>query len=88
MNNTYTELVQQTLHLPQEGFDVNDNNTLLFNGVDIQSLVDKYGTPFKLTYLPKIGMLLQKVKKIFNDAIRKLKYELSSFPSWKKKKAK
>ena len=37
MNNTYADLVQQTFHFPQEGFDTNDNNTLEFNGVDISS---------------------------------------------------
>jgi arginine decarboxylase len=75
MNNTYTDLVHQTFHFPQEGFDTNDNNTLLFNGVDIKALIDKYGTPFKLTFLPKIGMQVSKAKKMFADAIRKHKYE-------------
>lgn len=75
MNNTYTDLVHQTFHFPQEGFDVNDNNTLLFNNVDIKALIDKYGTPFKLTFLPKIGMQVNKAKKMFNDAIKKHKYD-------------
>ncbi len=74
-NTTYYDLVNQTFHFPQEGFDVNDNNTLLFNGVDIQALIDKYGTPFKLTYLPKIGMQVNKAKKMFADAIKKHRYE-------------
>src|ERR1700679_1257089 len=75
MNNTYTDLVNQTFHFPQEGFDTNDNNTLEFNGVDMQALIDKYGTPFKLTFLPKIGMQINKAKKMFNDAIKKHKYD-------------
>jgi len=75
MNNTYTDLVHQTFHFPQEGFDVNDNNTLTFNGVDMKALIDKYGTPFKLTYLPKIGMQINKAKKMFADAIKKHKYD-------------
>ncbi len=75
MNNTYTDLVHQTFHFPQEGFDTNDNNTLLFNGLDIKALIDKYGTPFKLTYLPKIGMQIAKAKKMFGDAIKKHKYD-------------
>ena len=75
MNNTYTDLVHQTFHFPQEGFDVNDNNTLLFNNVDIKALIEKYGTPFKLTFLPKIGMQVAKAKKMFNDAIKKHKYQ-------------
>jgi arginine decarboxylase len=74
MNNTYTDLVHQTFHFPQEGFDVKDSY-LQFNGVDIKKLIDKYGTPFKLTYLPKIGMQINKAKKMFNDAIKKHRYD-------------
>lgn len=60
--NTYTDLVKQTFDFPQEGFQVKEN-FLQFNGVDIKKLIDKYGTPFKLTYLPKIGMQINKAKK-------------------------
>ena len=74
MNNTYTDLVKQTFDFPQEGFEVKDNS-LFFNGLDIQKLIDKYGTPFKLTYLPKIGQQINKAKKLFNDAIKKHKYD-------------
>ncbi len=79
MNNTYTDLVKQTFHFPQEGFSVNDDNNLLFNGVDIRRLIDKYGTPFKLTYLPKIGTQVAKAKKMFNDAIKKHRYDGNYF---------
>ena len=74
MNNTYTDLVKQTFDFPQEGFEVEDNS-LQFNGVDIKRLIDKYGTPFKLTYLPKIGQQIRKAKKMFNDAIKKHRYD-------------
>ncbi|MBS1656150.1 MAG: arginine decarboxylase, partial [Bacteroidetes bacterium] len=49
MNNTYNDLVQQTFNFPQEGFDVKDGY-LQYNGLDIKGLIDKYGTPLKLTY--------------------------------------
>lgn len=75
MNNTYTDLVKQTFDFPQEGFSVNQDNYLEFNGVDMKRLIDKYGTPFKLTYLPKIGMQINKSKKLFNDAIKKHRYD-------------
>ncbi|QHS60077.1 type III PLP-dependent enzyme domain-containing protein [Chitinophaga agri] len=74
MNSTYTDLVNQTFEFPQEGFDVQDNY-LEFNGVNIKALIDKYGTPFKLTYLPKIGMQINKAKKMFQDAIKKNRYD-------------
>lgn len=74
MNNTYTDLVKQTFNFPQEGFEVVDDY-LQFNDLDIKKLIDKYGTPFKLTYLPKIGMQIEKSKKLFADAIKRYKYE-------------
>ncbi|WP_129022049.1 type III PLP-dependent enzyme domain-containing protein [Edaphocola flava] len=73
MNNTYRGLVDQTFHFPQEDFDVHENY-LQFNGVDIKKLIDKYGTPFKLTYLPKIGMQINRAKQLFANAIKKHKY--------------
>ena len=73
-NNTYTDLVQQTFNFPQEGFDTKEGY-LQFNGVDLKALIDKYGTPMKLTYLPKIGMQIKKAKKMFDAAMKKHRYE-------------
>ena len=74
MNNSYLDLVQQTFNFPQEGLEVK-NGYLQFNGLDIKALIDKYGTPMKLTYLPKIGMQINKAKDMFAKAIKKHKYE-------------
>src|SRR6478672_321737 len=74
MNNSYLDLVQQTFNFPQEGLEVK-NGYLQFNGLDIKALIDKYGTPLKLTYLPKIGMQINKAKDMFAKAIKKHKYE-------------
>src|SRR3954471_12304998 len=74
MNNTYTGLVKQTFHFPQEGFHVTDGY-LEFNGLNVKALIDKYGTPLKLSYLPKIGMQINKAKKMFEAAIKRHKYE-------------
>jgi arginine decarboxylase len=75
MTNTYTSLVKQTFHFPQEDFNVNDDGYLEFNGINVKALIDKYGTPLKLSYLPKIGMQINKAKKMFAAAIKKHKYE-------------
>jgi arginine decarboxylase len=75
MNNSYQDLVNQTFNFPQEGFTTNDENYLMFNGVDIKALIDKYGTPLKMTYLPKIGMQINKAKQMFANAFKKYKYE-------------
>jgi len=54
MKNTYQNLIEQTYYFPQEGFDKRDG-FLTFYGISLKYLIGKYGTPFKLVYLPKIG---------------------------------
>ncbi|HMO32294.1 MAG TPA: arginine decarboxylase [Lacibacter sp.] len=73
-NSTYTDLVHQTFNFPQQEFDVK-NGYLQFNGLDLKALIDKYGTPMKLTYLPKIGMQIRKAKQMFEAAFKRHKYE-------------
>jgi arginine decarboxylase len=74
MNNTYLDLVKQTFNFPQEGIEVEEGN-LVFNGLDLKALIAKYGTPMKLSYLPKIGMQIKKARQMFAAAIKKHKYE-------------
>lgn len=74
MNNTYADLVDQTFNFPQEDFRVQEEY-LQFNGLDLKALIAKYGTPMKLTYLPKIGSQINKAKQMFANAFKKHKYE-------------
>src|SRR4026208_2546806 len=74
MTNTYKDLVLQTFNFPQEDYDLVDDY-LHYNGVDVKGLIDKYGTPLKFSFLPKIGMQIAKAKKMFANAIKKHKYE-------------
>jgi len=74
MNNSYSDLVDQTFNFPQEGYDLKDGY-LQYNDVDVKALIDKYGTPLKFTYLPKIGMQINKAKEMFAKAFKKHKYE-------------
>jgi arginine decarboxylase len=73
-NNTYTDLVKQTFHFPQEDFEVKDGY-LRFNDLDLKAIIQKHGTPLKLTYLPKIGNQINKAKRMFAAAMKKHKYE-------------
>ena len=75
MTHTYTELVKQTFDFPQEGFDLGSNGYLEFNGLDLKPLIEKYGTPLKLTFLPKIGMQIKKAENYFDKAFKKHRYE-------------
>ncbi|MCU4155503.1 arginine decarboxylase [Carboxylicivirga sp. A043] len=73
MKNTYFELIEQSYYFPQEGFDLRDSS-LTFHGVSLKHLIDKYGTPFKLIYLPKIGDQIKKARNLFNRAIKNQGY--------------
>jgi len=74
VENKYEDLVQQTFHFPQEGFEVKEGY-LQFNGVDLRYIIEKYGTPLKVSFLPKIGMQIKKAKSMFANAIKKHRYE-------------
>lgn len=78
MKNTYFDLIEQSFYFPQEGFDLN-NGYLSFHGVSLKHLIDKYGTPFRFIYLPKIGDQIKKCRNLFNRAIKKHKYEGSYY---------
>lgn len=69
----YIDLIEQTFYFPTEEFKV-ENNELFFNNVPLMDIVNTYGTPLKLTYLPKISSQIQKAKKIFSEAIQKNNY--------------
>lgn len=73
MKNTYRELIEQTYYFPQDGFDLKDGY-LEFNNVDLAGLIEKYGTPFRLTYLPKIRSQINKARTYFKKAIEEYDY--------------
>lgn len=70
---SYFELIDQTFYFPNQEFKVEDNQ-LFFNNVPLHEIIEEYGTPLKITYLPKISQNIQLAKNLFNDAINKFKY--------------
>jgi arginine decarboxylase len=74
VKNTYFDLIDQTYYFPQEGFDLRDGY-LTFHGISIKYLIEKYGTPFRLIYLPRIAEQIKKAKNLFNRSIRKNRYK-------------
>ena len=71
---TYTDLVDQTYDFPTREFKVTKNE-LHFHGVNLIEIVKEYGTPLKLTYLPKVSANINYAHAIFEKAIKKFKYE-------------
>ena len=74
MKNTYFDLIDQSYYFPQEGFDIRDNY-LTFQGISLKYLIEKYGTPFRFIYLPKIGDQIKKARNLFNRSIKKHNYK-------------
>ncbi len=74
MKNTYFDLIEQSYYFPQEGFDLRDDY-LTFHGVSLKYLIEKYGTPFRFIYLPKIGDQIKKTRNLFNRAIKNNAYK-------------
>ena len=70
MKNKYIDLIQQTFEFPQEEFEVIDNE-LWFHNVSLMDIIKQYGTPLKITYLPKIDSQIQRGKRLFNVAMAK-----------------
>ncbi len=74
MKHSYFDLIEQSYYFPQEGFDLRDNY-LTFHGISLKYLINKYGTPFRFIYLPKIGDQIKKARNLFNKAIKKNNYK-------------
>lgn len=74
MKNKYIDLVEQSFDFPQEEFKVEDGE-LYFHNIPMMDIIEQYGTPLKITYLPKISSQIQKAKRMFNVAMAKVDYK-------------
>ena len=74
MKIKYIDLVEQTFEFPQQEFEVIDNE-LYFHNIPLLDIIKQYGTPVKLTYLPKISEQIQKARRFFNVAMAKVDYQ-------------
>ncbi|MCF8364933.1 MAG: arginine decarboxylase [Bacteroidales bacterium] len=74
MKIKYLDLIEQTFDFPQEEFRVEDGE-LYFHDIPLMEIIKQYGTPVKLTYLPKISQQIQKAKRLFNVAMAKVDYK-------------
>ena len=74
MKNKYVDLVGQTFDFPQDEFRVEDG-LLYVNDINMMDIIKQYGTPLKLTYLPKITSQIQRAKRMFRNAMSKVSYD-------------
>ena len=74
MRTKYIDLISQTYEFPQEEFKV-IGDELHFHDVPLMDIIKQYGTPLKITYLPKISQNIQRARRWFNVAIAKVDYK-------------
>lgn len=74
MINKYQDIIEQTFDFPQEGFEVK-NNELLFHQLPLMEIIKAYGTPLKITYLPRIREQIQQARLWFKNAMEKVDYK-------------
>jgi arginine decarboxylase len=74
MKTRYIDLIEQTFDFPQDEFKVIDDE-LYFHNIPLMDIIKQYGTPLKISYLPKISEQIQKAKRYFNVAIAKSDYQ-------------
>jgi len=74
MKNSYFDLIEKSYYFPQEGFDLRDDY-LTFHGISLKYLINKYETPFRLIYLPRISEQIKKARNLFNRAIKSNDYK-------------
>ncbi|MDX2190167.1 MAG: arginine decarboxylase [Bacteroidota bacterium] len=70
----YVDLIHQNFEFPTVEFkELKDE--LYFHDIPLMKLIKKYGTPLRLTYLPKITQQIQKARRLFRNAMKKYDYE-------------
>ena len=74
MKDKYIDLIDQTFEFPQDEFRVEDGK-LYFHDINMMDIINQYGTPLKITYLPKISSQIQRAKRMFNVAMAKVDYK-------------
>lgn len=73
MKNKYIDLIGQTFEFPTQEFSVEEDE-LLWHDIPLMDIIKQYGTPLRLTYLPRISSQIQKAKIMFNVAMAKVDY--------------
>ncbi len=74
MKNKYIDLIDQTFTFPQPGFK-EENDELLFHDIPLMDIIKQYGTPVKISYLPKITEKIDEARKLFGVGMAKSLYE-------------
>jgi arginine decarboxylase len=74
MKNKYIDLIEQSFEFPNEEFTIVENE-LEWCGIPLMDIIKQYGTPLRISYLPKIAENIQKARRMFNVAMAKVDYD-------------
>lgn len=74
MKNKYVDLIEQSFEFPNDEFSVVDNQLNWFN-VPLMDVIKQYGTPLRVSYLPRIAQNIQRARRLFNVAMAKVDYQ-------------
>ena len=67
MKTRYVDLIEQTFDFPKDEFKLDDDQ-LLWNDLPLVELLEKHGTPLRISYLPKIGEKIEMARNSFAKA--------------------
>ncbi len=70
----YSDLIHKSYEFPQRGFHTK-NQELYFHDVRLMDLIEEYGTPLRISYLPKISEQIQYATSLFHAAIQRHNYQ-------------
>ncbi len=73
MKNRYEDIIQQSFDFPVEEFKVHEND-LYFHNLRLTDIIEQFGTPLKLTYLPVISEKIKLARKWFKSAFEANNY--------------
>ncbi|MCB0815145.1 MAG: arginine decarboxylase, partial [Flavobacteriales bacterium] len=73
MKTRYIDLIEQTFDFPKDEFGLLDDR-LTWNGIDLMAVIEKHGTPLRISYLPRIGQKVEQARESFRKAFREHKY--------------
>ncbi|MDR0830075.1 MAG: arginine decarboxylase [Prevotellaceae bacterium] len=74
MKNKYIDLIQQAFEIPNDEFKIEDGELYWFD-IPLMDIIKQYGTPLRISYLPRIGQNIQKARRAFNVAMAKVDYQ-------------
>ncbi|MFT3886006.1 MAG: arginine decarboxylase [Flavobacteriales bacterium] len=73
MKTRYIDLIEQTFDFPKDEFQF-EQEQLTWNGLPLMDILQRHGTPLRITWLPKIGEKIDHARDCFARAFKEHSY--------------